>query len=118
MSCQWRGSGRSWTCRAFVSQPQDLTCGDRAGDSPRLKGSERGYPPGQGGAPKAETLMFNLRTLSGRGARYPGRKARREESSFVVCGTRNYREDGIEIVRSVEWKSRTEARLLACGTTS
>src|ERR1700737_2656833 len=32
-----------------------ITRGLSAGDSPRLKWSERGSPPGQGGAPEAET---------------------------------------------------------------
>jgi hypothetical protein len=39
----------------FLSPAEDLVRGCRPGDSPRLKGSERGSPPGQGGAPQAET---------------------------------------------------------------
>ena len=34
--------------------PFVFSCGDRAGDSPRFTGGERGSPPGQGGAPEAE----------------------------------------------------------------
>jgi hypothetical protein len=53
-----------------------------------------GPPPGQGGAPKAETNqrtpagVFILRTLNGRGARYPEEKARRSRPGFCAVGPR------------------------------
>jgi hypothetical protein len=62
-----------------------LSCGSSAGDSPRLRWSEWGSPPGQGGAPEAETTkqpavggLYEIRTLSGWGARYTEKKARRK----------------------------------------
>src|ERR1700745_1378220 len=65
-----------------------------AGDSPPLKGSERGSPPGQGGAPKAETKQAAhlievgsglIRTLSSWGACYPEKKARRKAVASSIA---------------------------------
>jgi len=39
----------------FFFQRWFFKCGSSAGDSPRFQWSEWGSPPGQGGAPKAET---------------------------------------------------------------
>src|SRR5216684_9410318 len=56
------------------------------------KWSEWGSPPGQGGAPKAETIEFEIRTLSGWGARYTAKKARRLGHGFCVLGSRIFPE--------------------------
>jgi len=37
----------------------------RAGDSPRFTGSERVSPPGQGGAPEAETVKESPPVMAG-----------------------------------------------------
>ncbi len=48
---------RPFICRAELINPALVfICGGRAGDSPRLKWSEWGSPPGQGGAPEADTI--------------------------------------------------------------
>src|SRR5438105_100957 len=76
-----------WSCVydiELINPALVFSRGGRAGDSPRLQGSEWGSPPGQGGALQAETnkrptdeVGFGLiGTLSRRGARYPGKKAR------------------------------------------
>jgi hypothetical protein len=88
------GGGIHLKCDAnCIPRTQQALVVSLLGDSPRLKGSERGSPPGQGGAPKAETTknahpafagVLILETLSGWGARYPEKKARRSGRGFCV----------------------------------
>ena len=73
-----------------------------------LHGKRAGAPPGQGGAPEAETIkqpaasgLLEIRTLSGWGARYTEKKARREVSDSAVLGLGFLLRYGSRILRVV-----------------